>query len=357
VRRTGTRLSDGRELLYYDSDDAPPRTAEDERELDATVVASEIRRDPLSGEQVLLAAHRQTRTHLPPAADCPLCPSRDGHHTEIPESDYQVVVFENRFPSLGTDPDLVVEGGTELSPRRPGVGRCEVISFSPDHDGAFDRLSPERLRTIVDVWADRTAELSALPEVEQVFVFENRGVEIGVTLHHPHGQIYGYPFVPPRTARMLQVARDHLAQTGRCIACDVLKEELQSTRVVLQTPGWVAYVPSAARWPFEVALVPRRHVPDLAALDDDERAELGELQADVLRRLDGVFDLPMPYMAGWLQAPVRSDREVGHLRLEIVSSRRSAAKLKYLAASESVMGAFINDIAPEQAAEMLRAAA
>jgi UDPglucose--hexose-1-phosphate uridylyltransferase len=236
------------------------------------------------------------------------------------------------------------------------VGRCEVISFTPDHDGAFNRLSTERLRTIVDVWADRTAELSKLPEVEQVFVFENRGVEIGVTLHHPHGQIYGYPFVPPRSAKLLQVAREHHAQTGRCIACDVLKEELQSTRVVRETPGWVAYVPSAARWPFEVDLVPRRHVPDLAALDEQERSELGDLQADVLRRLDGVFELAMPYMAGWLQAPVRTDRDLGHLRLEIVSSRRSEAKLKYLAASESVMGAFINDVAPEQAAELLRAA-
>ncbi len=360
MKTTTTLLADGRELHYFDADDAPARIVEDERVLPPQGAVSEIRRDALTDEWVVVASHRQDRTYLPPAADCPLCPSRDGHHTEIPADDYEVVVFTNRFPSLSTRPAPeplpgTPLSGTPLSERLPGDGRCEVVCFTPDHDGAFSRLDPARLRTVVEVWVDRTCELSALPEVEEVFVFENRGVEIGVTLHHPHGQIYGYPFVTPRTAQLQASARRHAERHGgACLACDVLVEEQAGPRVVARSAHWVAYVPVAARWPFEIHLVPVRHVPDLPGLGEAERAELGPLQAEVLARLDAVFDVPMPYMAGWFQAPVRTGRELSHLRLEIISSRRSASKLKYLAASESLMGVFINDVPPERSAALLR---
>jgi UDPglucose--hexose-1-phosphate uridylyltransferase len=357
VKKTTTLLADGRELHYFDSDDAPARVAEDERVLPAQGAVSEIRRDALTDEWVVVASHRQDRTHLPAAVDCPLCPTRDGHRTEIPDDDYEVVVFTNRFPSLSTTPAREPLPQTPWSERRPGDGRCEVVCFTPDHDGAFSRLAPDRLRTVVEVWVDRTCELSALPEVEEVFVFENRGVEIGVTLHHPHGQIYGYPFVTPRTAQLqASAARYAERHDGACVACDVLAEEGAGPRVVARTPGWVAYVPVAARGPFEVHLVPVRHVHDLPGLDEAERGELGPLQADVLARLDAVFGVQMPYMAGWFQAPVRAGRELSHLRLEIISSRRSASKLKYPAASESLMGVFINDVPPERSAALLREA-
>jgi len=226
VKKTTTLLADGRELHYFDSDDAPARVAEDERVLPAQAAVSEIRRDALTDEWVVVASHRQDRTHLPAAVDCPLCPTRDGHRTEIPDDDYEVVVFTNRFPSLSTTPAREPLPQTPWSERRPGDGRCEVVCFTPDHDGAFSRLAPDRLRTVVEVWVDRTCELSALPEVEEVFVFENRGVEIGVTLHHPHGQIYGYPFVTPRTAQLqASAARYAERHDGACVACDVLAEE------------------------------------------------------------------------------------------------------------------------------------
>ncbi|SHG57784.1 galactose-1-phosphate uridylyltransferase [Streptoalloteichus hindustanus] len=359
MRRTARRLADGREIVYFDDDpQAPPRDAVDTRDLPAQRPRSEIRLDPLTGEWVAMAAHRQTRTYKPPADLCPLCPSTPGRPTEIPEPDYEVAVFENRFPSFAQgvpEPGDPVLG--DLAPRRAAVGRCEVVCFTSDHDSAFVELSPRRARTVVDAWADRTAALGRLPGVEQVFCFENRGEEIGVTLHHPHGQIYAYPFVTPRTERMLRVAAEHHERTGRHILGDVLAaERAHGERVVATSDHWTAYVPAAARWPVEVHLVPHRQAPDLPALTDAERDDLAELHLAVLRRLDGLYARPLPYIAAWHQAPVRTGRELSWLHLQVFSVLRTADKLKYLAGSESGMGVWINDVTPEQIAERLRAA-
>jgi UDPglucose--hexose-1-phosphate uridylyltransferase len=360
LTRTAIRLADGRELLYYDAAPGADRSRPDPRDLLPTRTASEIRYDVLVDQWVVIAGHRQARTHLPPTTECPLCPSTPERATEIPAFDYEVVVFENRFPSLafGIDPpDDPAAAGAGDGPflRRPGIGRCEVVCFTADHDTSFAHLAPERVATVLAAWTDRTRELSRLPGVEQVFVFENRGEEIGVTLAHPHGQIYAYPFVPPRTMRMIGTAERHRATRGTCLFCQVLAaEEAAGVRVVAATPRWLAFVPHAARWPFEVHLYPRRHVPDLPALDEAERAEFPELYLDVLGRFDGIFGTRMPYIAGWQQAPVRVGHDLAHLFLQVFSIRRAPTKLKYLAGSESAMGVFINDIAPEQAAAMLR---
>lgn len=336
------RLADGRAILYFDdAGRTPPAPPPDPRSLPDREPAAELRWDRLVDEWVIVAGHRQARTYLPAASECPLCPSRDGRQSEIPADDYDVVVFENRFPSLPA-----------AAPGKTPRGRCDVVVYSSDHDASFSALPRERLRTIGAAWAQRTAELSAEPGVASVFVFENRGVEIGVTLHHPHGQIYAYPFVPPRLDRMLAAALRH----GRCLGCAILADELaDGRRVIAATEHAVAYVPQAARWPFEIHVVPRRHIPNLAALDVPARDALVVLEADMLGRLDRLFGVPAPYMAGWLQAPTGDGRELVHLRLEVACPRRAADKLKYLAGSESLAGAWINDIRPEEAAERLRA--
>lgn len=358
MKRTSTRLADGREIIYFDCDDSPPRVAIDPRDLPPVATSSHMRRDPLTGEWVIMAGHRQTRTFLPSAADNPLAPSRDGRQTEVPSPDYDVVVFENRFPSLSTgatDPDPGT--ATSLVPRRPGVGRCEVVCFTSDPDGSFATLTPEHARLVVEAWADRTVELGELEGVEQVFCFENRGEEIGVTLSHPHGQIYAYPFVTPRSAVMLDTARTHRAATGRNLFADVLAEEQVGERVIRKTRHWTAFVPAAARWPVEVHLYPHRQVPDIPALTDDERDDFVEIYLDILGRLDRLYDSRLPYIAAWHQAPVRVDRDVAYLHLQVFSIRRAADKLKYLAGSEAAMGAFITDVLPEDVAERLRALA
>ncbi|MGW2273399.1 galactose-1-phosphate uridylyltransferase [Streptomyces yangpuensis] len=339
--RTVTELADGRELIYYDSGPGRDRGAVDRRPPDRVESAPELRRDPTTGDWVTIAAHRQSRTHHPPADACPLCPSRDGRPSEIPAADYEVAVFENRFPSLAGE-----------------AGRCEVVCFTPDHDAGFAGLGPQRARLVLDAWTDRTAELSARPGVRQVYCFENRGAEIGVTLAHPHGQIYAFSTTTPRTAKHIAAAAAHRARTGRNLFEDVLEEARGATeRVVLAGEHWTAFVPYAARWPYEVHLYPYRRVPDLTRLGEAERAEFPGMYLDLLRRFDRLFGLaaPTPYVAAWHQAPLVGGRELA-LHLELFTVRRTADKLKYTAGTEAGMDAFMNDVAPEAAARRLREA-
>lgn len=386
VRRTATRMADGRELVYFDDSEpyvsgGATRRLDDPRPLpdrfapvagpdgvERPVTGPELRLDPLTGEWIPMAAHRMNRTFLPPADANPLAPARPGaayQDGEIPATDYDVVVFENRFPSLmdvpGTPTGTELVDDEPLWERRAAVGRCEVICFSSDPTASLSTVTPQRMRTVVEAWTDRTRELSALPGVEQVFCFENRGKEIGVTLHHPHGQIYAFPYVTPRTRAMLARARAHHDATGRVLLRDVLDAELRHReRVVLESEHWVAYVPYAARWPVEVHLAPRRDVPDLPALTDAEKADLSTAYLTLLRRLDQFFvdgeggAIPLPYISGWHQAPVREGRDVSRLHLQVFSVLRAPGKLKYLAGVESAMASWISDTTPERIARRLQ---
>lgn len=349
MKKTSTRLADGRELIYYDSGDDMVRDAVDRRPLEPTVTSSQVRRDPLLGDSVAIASHRQGRTYHPPANECPLCPSQGDRLSEIPDSSYDVVVFENRFPSLAGD-----------------SGRCEVVCFTSDHDSSFADLTEEQAGLVLEAWTDRTAELSHLSSVEQVFCFENRGEEIGVTLGHPHGQIYAYPFTTPRTALMLRSVAAHKEATGgQNLFDDVVARELaEGDRIVLETERWVAFVPYAAHWPYEVHLYPKRRVPDLLGLDEEARTEFPQVYLELLRRFDRIFgegEPPTPYISAWHQAPFGAlaefegvSRDDFALHLELFTIRRTSGKLKFLAGSESGMSVFINDVPPETAAQRLR---
>ncbi len=352
LHRRATSLADGRELIYFDERPDRVRVLHDSRDLPPVQHTSQTRLDELAGEWVSIASHRQTRTYRPPADACPLCPSTPEKLTEIPSPDYDVVVFENRFPSFaGSGP--ATRALDPFQPQ-PGTGRCEVVCFTADHRASMSMLPESRIRTVLEVWTDRTRELGALPGIEQVFCFENRGLEIGVTLEHPHGQIYGYPFVTPVTTHMLaQVAR-HRHSHGSNLFGDLLQRESTGPRVVAGNEQWIAFVPFAARWPIEVHLYPRRRAPDLPALDDVQRAAFVPVYREVLRRMEGVFDDTLPSITAWHQAPVRTGRADFWLHLRLFSIRRARGKIKYLAGSESAMGAFVNDIAPEAAAQRLR---
>ncbi|WP_111767727.1 galactose-1-phosphate uridylyltransferase [Nakamurella deserti] len=357
-----TRLADGRELIYFDDTEGGARVLTDPRDLPVVEVGSTARYDALLGEWVGIASHRQTRTYHPPADQCPLCPTRGAFATEIPSPDYDVVVFENRFPSFGgiptaLDRDLLAPHGSDvLQLQIPGVGRCEVVCFTADHDAQVVDLDPARMRTVVQAWAHRTAALNRVPGVEQVFCFINQGIEIGVTLAHPHGQIYGYPFVTPRTAVMLANAADYRERTGGNLFGDLLDRELaDGSRVVAGNDHWVAFVPFAARWPVEVSIYPRRRLVDLPAASDEEQASLAALYLEVLRRMGGVFDDTLPAITALHQAPAHTGRDDFWMHLSVFSIRRAVGKIKYLAGSESAMGAFVNDISPEDVAARLRA--
>jgi UDPglucose--hexose-1-phosphate uridylyltransferase len=351
---TRTTLADGRELLFFSLPGHTPAPVADRRPLPPWEPGqSQLRFDQTTGQWVIIAARRQDRTYKPPPDQCPLCPGPTGLTSEVPAPDYDVVVFENRFPSLSGAGAVasVPDGFVPL----PGVGRCEVICFSSNHTGSFGELSEPHARLVVDAWRDRTGALLALPGVEQVFCFENRGEEIGVTLAHPHGQIYGYSFLTPRTAAMMEQARKH---RGGNLFADLLAAEVaDGSRIVARTDLFTAFVPFAARWPVEVHIYPNRFVHNLIDLTDAELDGFAQIYLDVLRRFDRMYSGPLPYISALHQyADTESLRE-GYFHVELMSIRRSAGALKYLAASESAMDAFITDVVPEAVAERLRSLA
>ncbi|MEB3049343.1 galactose-1-phosphate uridylyltransferase [Mycolicibacter sp. MYC123] len=356
-------LADGRELLFFSLPGRAPAPVADVRPLPPRdPEPSELRFDRATGQWVIIAAQRQDRTYKPPAEACPLCPGPTGLTSEVPAPDYDVVVFENRFPSLAgpgfrRDND---RSARETAPKSfvsaPGNGRCEVICFSPDHTGSFAELPAEHARLVVQAWRHRTAEMLARKEIEQVFCFENRGEEIGVTLAHPHGQIYGYPYLTPRTAAMLAQARENRNAHGTNLFADLLAAEVaDGSRIVARTERFTAFVPYAARWPVEVHLYPNRRVHNLTDLTEDELDDFAEIYRNLLGRFDRLYDAPLPYMAALHQYRDEREQADGYFHVELMSIRRSATKLKYLAASESAMDAFIADATPESVAARLRA--
>jgi UDPglucose--hexose-1-phosphate uridylyltransferase len=320
---------------------------------------SERRWNPVLSEWVMTATHRQERTFLPPPEFCPLCPTRSGSPpTELERETFDIAVFDNRYPSLVVNPPPPAADGTALTPVERAIGACEVVVYAPQHDATLASMTPQRVRHLIEVWAHRTLVLGAREEVAYVFAFENKGEAVGVTLHHPHGQIYAYPDVPPIPAREMANGRLHRLTTGRCLWCDLADQELtDGRRVLIAGDTWIAGVPFSARWPYEVHLLPRRHIGWLHELDQTEVDELAVDLLRVLRAYDALFGFSLPYVMAIHQRPVDDgDHDPYHLHIELYPPNRTATKLKYLAGSEAGAGAFINDALPEETAAQLRAA-
>lgn len=309
----------------------------------------ELRFDPFRREWVAYATERNDRTFLP-TDFCPLCPSGPGGRSEIPLDSFEVVVFENRFPAFGRDRD-----GNR--PGRPLAAGCEVVVYAPEHDLTLARLPLQRVELLIDVWADRYEDLGSRPDVAYVYIFENKGEEVGVTLHHPHGQIYALPFVPPFAAAELQIAQEHLRDIGRCLHCEQIEHESKGPRSVFAGGSMVAFVPNAARWPYEVHLYPRRHVGSVAELNRGERVELASALLRTARAYDAHFGFSTPYVMAVHQAPTDGHAcPHAHLHFEFYPPNRRADRLKYLAGVELGAGTFVNDTRPEDTAAHLRRA-
>jgi UDPglucose--hexose-1-phosphate uridylyltransferase len=302
---------------------------------------SELRFEELRGEQVVYAIHRQERTFLPSRDHCPLCATKPGGpETEIPFPAFEIAVFDNRFPAFEAP-----------------EGAAEVVVYTDDHDATLGTLAPERAEALMWVWRQRYEELGARPDVDYVYIFENRGVEVGVTLSHPHGQIYAYPFMPP--VPRLELAADE--RLGGCATCSLLKTELSDRRrIVYENDAVAVYVPYAARWAYEAHVVMREHRPSMLDCEPGELALLADALQTLVRGYDALFDRPFPYVmavhqAPTLAAPSTSERH-GHLHVEFYPPLRTADKLKYLAGSEQGGGTFISDTLPEESAPQLREA-
>jgi UDPglucose--hexose-1-phosphate uridylyltransferase len=339
---------DGRELVLYGR-----------QPIDGAIVAptpshagpraSHLRWHPLRGEWVVYASHRQDRTFLPPPEWNPLAPTLDPKlPTEVPAGVWDVAVFENLFSALGS---TTGEAPEEIVPTAPCGGRCEVVVYTQDPASSLGALPLDHLELVVEVWADRTRELAARDDVAYVFPFENRGVEVGATLQHPHGQIYAYPFVPPIAARELALMEDQPGLLQRMIA----RECELDRRTLYVGPHAIAWVPVCARWAYEVWIAPQRPATRLTELDAAERHDFARAMQIAVRKLDGLWQRPMPYVLAVHQAPARGEHPCAHVHVEIYPWLRMPNRVKYLAGSEVGAGSFTADTLPEDKARELRA--
>jgi UDPglucose--hexose-1-phosphate uridylyltransferase len=273
----------------------------------------------------------------------------------VPEGPWDVAVFENLFPTLTPlahdPPQAIVE-------TRPGLGACEVVVFTQDAQASLGRLPLAHIELLFEVWGHRTRELGARDDVQYVFPFENRGVEVGVTLHHPHGQIYAYPFVPPVAARELAEQQRYYERHGSGLLEDHIRAELRDGpgRFLYEGLDVVAFVPVCARYPYEVWIAPRRPAPTLADLTAPERADFARALKTVLLKYDGLWQRPFPYIMVFHQAPTDgAPHSEAHVHIEFYPPYRMPGRLKYLAGSEAGAGAFTADTIPDEKAAELRA--
>ena len=348
---------DGRALLLYGRaplDDTQPAPSP---EGPGTPPNAHLRWHPLRGEWVAYASHRQNRTFLPPPEYNPLAPTTDpANPTEVPSGNWDVAVFENLFPAL----TLAAHDPPELPvPTRPGKGVCEVVVFTQDARASLGRLPLWHIELLISVWGDRYTELAARPEIQYVFAFENRGVEVGVTLHHPHGQLYAYPFVPPVPARELEQQRAYYAEHGRGLIEDFIAREVrEEVRMLYDGPEAAACMPICARYSYEVWVAPKRAVPSFAELTDPERRDFARALKTVLMKFDGLWQKPFPYILAFHQAPTDGEEHPeAHLHAEFYPAFRMPNRLKYLAGSEIGAGVFTADTVPEQKVQELRGVA
>jgi UDPglucose--hexose-1-phosphate uridylyltransferase len=312
----------------------------------------ELRWDPISAEWVIVSAARRRRPVLENKT-CPFCPGSE----EVPNKEWDVLVLENKYPSLTGDPPE--PEGVAVPPYKVtrSYGASLVIVFSPDHRVQLGQMTVQHVKTIVDTWTGLYGEFSRDPSVKYVLFFENRGKEMGVTIEHPHGQVYAFPFVPPVIRRELAVSRRHFKRTGRCLFCDVMRAESSSgIRVVHENRSFLSFIPFAPKMPFGVNIYPKRHVPDLSGLKDEEREDLADSLKQVVMKLDGLFDREMPYSMVLHQQPTdRSASDFYHLHIEFFPQYRERDKLKFLAGVELGAGTITYDYRPEdKAAELKR---
>ncbi|NMG22851.1 galactose-1-phosphate uridylyltransferase [Brasilonema bromeliae] len=346
---------DGRQLTLYSR---YPITSE----IQATSPSNEpvqanphLRWHPLRGEWVAYASHRQGRTFMPPPEYNPLAPTSNPEFpTELPQGKYDVAVFDNRFPSMTVTahdpPASIVE-------TLPSNGACEVVVFTQDPNASLGSLELDHLELLLQVWGDRTRVLGANPQIQYVLPFENKGVEVGVTLHHPHGQIYAYPFVPPVPARMLEQQRRFYQQQGRGLLEDLIQKEIaDNKRIIYQDEEAIAFVPVCARYPYEVWIAPIEPVGTFYDLSAKQRQGLARALKTVTLKYDGLWNRPFPYLMAWFSAPTDGEaHREAHLHAEFYPPYRTSERLKYLAGTELAAGMFANDALPEEKAKELQA--
>ena len=311
---------------------------------------TELRWNPTVREWVSTASHRQHRPQMP-TDWCPFCPG-----SGLVPDHYDVLIYPNDFSAFTIPPPEPAIEGDDFYRVEKSAGKCDVVLYHPNHNTSLPQLPLTHIVKLVKLWRKRFVELKSMPGIRYVLIFENKGAVIGVTMPHPHGQIYAFPFIPPRVEREITAARAHYRKRGRCVFCDVLKKERRDgRRIVAENEVFTAFIPFFARWSYEVHIYSRRHLDALDEFRPAEEKALAEILKWVTQKFDNLFQFSFPYMMLLHQAPTKGKYPYFHFHLEFYPPHRSKDKLKYLASVETGGGSFLNDSLAEEKAAELRA--
>lgn len=315
---------------------------------------AELRWHPLIEDWVMIASHRQNRPQMPKDW-CPFCPGSG----KVPEQ-FDVYEYDNDFPALSQTPPEPDDVANEFFKVAPAYGKCEVILYSPEHTVTLPELSAEHIRKLVDLWVERFDSISADEKIKYVFIFENRGEVVGVTMPHPHGQIYGYSVVPKKIELELQSSGKYYKENGKCLFCEMLSQEQKAkSRIIFEDEYFTVFLPFFTEYPYGVYIMPKRHFGNISQMTDEEKTSFAKTLRETAGMLDSLFDTKFPYMMCMHNAPVNLDEDVSesyHFHVEFFPPMRSADKQKFNASSETGAWAHCNPTAPEEKAIELRAA-
>ena len=316
---------------------------------------AELRWNPLTKDWVMIASHRQNRPQMPKDW-CPFCPGPD--NDKVPAS-FTVHKHDNDFPALSQNPPEPDDVETRIYKTKPSYGKCEVILYSPEHTVTLPELTVPHIRELVDLWTNRFEEISSDPNIKYVFIFENRGDVVGVTMPHPHGQIYGYSVVPKKLELEMESCKEHFDETHHCLICDMLEDEVKAgDRIIFENDDFIVFLPFYCEYPYGIYIAAKRHYQNLTQMTDKEKTSLASALKEAAGTLDSLFDYPFPYMMCMYQNPVNGEdtSDYYHFHIAFYPPMRSADKQKFNASSETGAWAHCNPTAPEEKAVELRAA-
>ena len=319
---------------------------------------AELRWNPMIKDWVMIASNRQNRPQMPKDW-CPFCPGSG----KVPDH-YDVMAYNNDFPALSQNPPEPDDVATDFYKVKPSHGKCEVILFSPDHHGTLKELSDGHMKKLVDLWCERFTAMSEDKKIKYVYIFENRGDVVGVTMPHPHGQMYGYSVLPKKIELELDAAKEHYDENGECIFCRMNKEEYNAgLRIIHENDDFVAYIPFFADYAYGVYIVSKTHKSTIVDFNESEKENLGKMLRDVTGMYDNLFDFNFPYMMCMHNAPVNNEDEkyngyenFYHFHIEMYPPLRAADKQQFQASSETGVWAHCNPTAPEEKAAEMREA-
>ena len=336
------KRNDNRQLLLYGYKE---HTELNSTELDITPPPTpHMRWNPSREEWVTYSATRKVRTAFPPKEYCPLCPGAElDFPTEVPFKDFEVAIFPNRWASFNTNTENISIDGLDV---KPSNGKCEVVVYSPNHSDTLAQMSLDRIELLFYSWSDRYQNLLSQNDIKYVMPFENRGEECGVTLHHPHGQIYAFPFIPP----VIKKEIDAFSKENFILK---LMKNLEEKYYVYQDDFVIAAVPPFARYAYEIWIIPKRQIPGPWQFTDQEYKSFAQALQKVVKGYDNFLGRRCPYIMGLHAAPKIDDKKF-HFHMEFYPPLRHGDKPKILAGSESMAGAFIMDVLPEESALELR---